>query len=106
MALDGTFPTTDEKGDDGAAGLEGLFGRGAPERAFRCAAPFAFSRGNPELLPLAGAEAGSEAPPVIVERDGVPYIDGAACSRGDGAKAALNGDFARLAEAVMRKGKR
>ena len=57
----------------------------------------------PAGKPVAVAGSVLETTEVIFERDGVPYIDGDACLLDRSAGGKLDGDFARLVDAVVNR---
>jgi len=93
------LPRLGEDGGEDAAELEDIFTDGGYERGFFCPSRlFAFYGGNPELLPLAEEQdcAGGVPAAVILEKDGIPYINDDACGYGE----SLDRNFARLVESV------
>lgn len=88
--------------DDGFAELEDVFPGSNPEKDFRCVGWLvSFSKGDPELLPAAEDQLCEASAEVIFEKDGIPYIDDDACGLDGPAKEKLDGDFAKLVEAVV-----
>jgi len=95
-------------GDDNEnpAQLEDIFVGGDPGRSLlRAGMMFAFSKANPELLPVVEKrteKVGRKGlATVILEKDGIPYINDEACGNDENAGGKLNGDFAKLVESVV-----
>jgi len=94
-------------GNDGdIAELEDILNGGDPEKDFCCiSGPFLFSQGDLEFLPLAEGREGDmgdkASATVILEKNGVHYIDDDACNCDAGAKEKLDSNFVDLVESVV-----
>jgi len=102
------LPQPDRDNNENAAQLEDISAEGTPGRGLLCAGlMFSFSQDNPEFLPVIEAEDHMESmgrgglATMILEKDGIPYINDDVCTNDKNAKGKLNGDFAKLVESVV-----
>ena len=99
-SVSSALPRPDRVDKENTARLEDIFAGGTPGRGLlRAGLMFALSQDNPELLPL--VEEREELATVILEKDGIPYINDDACNNGGNTGKKPNGDFAKLVESVV-----